>query len=60
MTEQQWAQVKAQLPEGAEILRVYRAIEGDLRVITREPGKPFEVRYTIRWDGDTPHPELKP
>ena len=60
MIEQQWAQVKAQLPEGAEILRVYRAMEGDLRVITREPGKPFEVRYTIRWDGDTPHPELKP
>ena len=36
MTEQQWAQVLAQLPEGAEVLRVYRAMEGDLRVITRE------------------------
>jgi hypothetical protein len=35
-------------------------MEGDLRVITREPGEPSEVRYTIRWDGETPHPELKP
>ena len=60
MTEKQMAEIRRQLPEGAEILRVYRAMEGDMRVITREPGKPFEVRYTIRWDGETPHPELKP
>lgn len=60
MTEKQMAEIRRQLPEGAEILRVYRAMEGDLRVITREPGKPFEVRYTIQWDGDIPHPELKP
>jgi hypothetical protein len=36
-----------QLPEGSSVMRFYRAVEGDLRVIVQEPGEPYEKRYTI-------------
>jgi hypothetical protein len=36
-----------QLPEGSSVMRFYRAVEGDLRAIVREPGEPYEKRYTV-------------
>ena len=36
MTEKHINQIKAQLPEGEKIERMYRAFEGDIRVITKE------------------------
>jgi hypothetical protein len=37
-----------QLPKGTKILRFYNSFErGDLRVIVREPGEPYEKRYTV-------------
>lgn len=51
MTEQQWAQIKAQLPEGAEILRAYTAAEnGQLRMIAKAPGDACETRYNVYAD----------
>ncbi len=51
MTEQQWAQVKEQLPQGAQILRAYTAAEnGQLRVISKAPGDAGEPRYIVYAD----------
>lgn len=36
MTEKQIKQVKAQLPEGETLNRMYRSYEGDIRVISRD------------------------
>jgi hypothetical protein len=43
-----------QLPEGTQILRVYQAFEGDIRIIIRIPGESFERRYTVIFNGDYP------
>lgn len=49
MTEKHEKQIKAQLPAGEHISRMYRAYEGDTRVITRDKsGK--ETRYTVKWN----------
>lgn len=49
MTEKHEKQIKAQLPAGERISRMYRAYEGDIRVITRDmSGK--ETRYTVKWN----------
>ena len=41
--------VQEQLPAGERISRMYRAYEGDTRVITRDKsGK--ETRYTVKWN----------
>ena len=51
MTEKQIKQIRSQLPEGERIDRMYRAIEGDIRVITKNrSGR--ETRYTVRFDAD--------
>ena len=36
-----------EVPEGESVVRVYRAIEGDIRVIT-EDSRGFEYRYTLK------------
>ena len=51
MTEKQIKQVKAQLPEGETLNRMYRSYEGDLRVISRDR-KGNEHRYTTRLNAD--------
>ena len=51
MTEKQIKQVSAQLPEGEQIDRMYRAFEGDIRVISRDKAG-IERRYTVRFDAD--------
>ena len=51
MTEKQIKQVSAQLPEGEQIDRMYRAFEGDIRVISRDRNG-REYRYTTRFDAD--------
>ncbi len=51
MTEKQIEQVKAQLPEGETVSRMYRAYEGDVRVITRDRSG-SEYRYTVRLNAD--------
>lgn len=60
MSDKQLSQVQAQLPSGAQILRMYRAFEGDLRVIAKPPGLDTEVRYTVRFEDDYPHITLMP
>ena len=51
MTEKQIDQIKEQLPTGEHIDRMYRALEGDLRVITKDRhGR--ETRYTVQFDAD--------
>lgn len=60
MTDKQISQVREQLPEGAQILRMYRAFEGDLRVIAKPQGLDTEVRYTVRFKDDYPHITLMP
>lgn len=49
MTEKHINQIKEQLPEGEKITRMYKAFEGDFRVITTNTyGK--ETRYTCELD----------
>ena len=40
MTEKHVKQIEAQLAEGEKIERMYRAFEGDIRVITKDHGNP--------------------
>ena len=57
MTEKQMKQIQSQLSKGEKINRCYRAVEGDIRVITRKPdGR--EVRYTVSFDADD-NPKIK-
>lgn len=51
MTEKQMKQIEAQLPAGEKINRAYRAMEGDVRVITRST-EGREIRYTVVFDKD--------
>ena len=51
MTDKQLKQVKAQLPEGQRFDRAYRALEGDIRVISRDK-RGNEYRSTVRFDRD--------
>ncbi len=51
MTEKQIKQIRSQLPEGEHIDRMYRAFEGDIRVITKDRNG-HETRYTVRFDAD--------
>ena len=62
MTKQNMKQIQEQLPEGARILRSYKAHEGDVRVIAKHRGDDFETRYTVKWDyeNDRPRIELMP
>ena len=46
MTEKHIRLIESQLPEGERIDRMYRAFEGDIRVITRDAAG-RETRYTI-------------
>ena len=51
MTEKHINQIKAQLPGGEKIERMYRAFEGDIRFITKDrAGR--EKRYTVRHDAE--------
>ena len=60
MTVRQIEQIKAQLPEGETLNRMYRAIEGDIRVISRDKSG-NEYRYTVRFDeNDNVTIKLKP
>ena len=51
MTEKQIEQIKEQLPAGERIDRMYRALEGDLRVITKDQNG-RETRYTVQFDAE--------
>ena len=46
MTEKHINQIKSQLPPDETIDRMYRAYEGDIRVITKD-GTGKEYRYTV-------------
>ncbi len=51
MTNKQIEQVKAQLPQGEKLDRMYAAYEGDIRVISKDStGR--ETRYTTHFDSD--------
>ena len=45
MTDKHIRQIESQLPAGEKIERMYKAFEGDIRVITRD-GNGNEIRYT--------------
>ena len=45
MSEKQFDQIKESIPSGEKINRMYRAIDGDIRVIT-EDGRGMEKRIT--------------
>ena len=49
MTEKQLEQIKESMPSGEKINRMYRAFEGDIRIIT-EDGSGLEKRYSVRLD----------
>lgn len=51
MTEKQINQIKAQLPQGERIDRMYRAYEGDIRVITKKKDG-TETRYRVHFDAE--------
>lgn len=52
MTDQHVEQIKQQIPEGETIVKMYKAFEGDYRVITQSPNG-FENRYTVVWIPET-------
>ena len=60
MSNKQLFEVQAQLPEGTRITKVYRAFEGDIRVIVLHPGDVLETRYTVTFEGDYPRIHLMP
>ena len=45
MTDKHIKQIESQLPAGEKIVRMYRAFEGDIRVITKDASG-NEIRYT--------------
>ena len=51
MTDKHIKQIESQLPAGEQIERMYRAFEGDIRVITRDRNG-CEIRYTCILDKD--------
>ena len=51
MTDKHIKQIESQLPAGEKIERMYKAFEGDIRVITRD-GSGNEIRYTCILDKD--------
>ena len=51
MTQKQIQQIKEQLPANEKIDRMYRAFEGDIRVITKDASG-YETRYTVRFDAE--------
>lgn len=51
MTEKQIKQIENQIPQGEHIDRMYRAFEGDIRVITKNAdGR--ETRYSLSFAAD--------
>jgi len=61
MDDRQWRQVQEQLPEGAQILRTYRAFEnGETRIIVKLPGERFETRYIAHFEGGNIRLEHRP
>jgi len=61
MNDKQWAQVEAQLPEGARITKVYNAFEnGELRIIVKIPDAQFETRYIAHFEGEDVKLEHRP
>lgn len=51
-TEKQFKQIEKQIPDYEVIVRVYRAFEGDLRVIAYNTLTGAEKRYTCIYDGE--------
>ena len=51
MTDKHIEQIESQLPEGEKIERMYKAFEGDIRVITKDKSG-CEIRYTCILDKD--------
>ena len=55
MTDKQIRQVKEQLSErGLTFERMYRAFEGDIRVIARSTSHGIQFRYTVEFENDYP------
>ena len=53
MSERQERQIAAQIPLGQRCCRMYRAFEGDLRLITEDRnGKEYRYRVSVDSDGN--------
>lgn len=51
MTEKQIEQIENQISKGEQIDRIYRAFEGDIRVITKNNDE-HETCYSVSFDAD--------
>ena len=51
-------QIEAQIPEGEQLDRMYRAMEGDVRVITKDKNG-WETRYRVVYNKETDTLSLK-
>ena len=51
MTDKQVKQIKAQLPEGEHLDRMYSAYEGGIRAISKNRSG-YEYRYRVIFDAD--------
>ena len=51
MTDKQVQQIKAQLPEGEKLNRMYSAFEGGIRAISSDSSG-NEYRYRVRFDAE--------
>ena len=51
MTDKHIKQIESQLPAGEQIIKMYKAFEGDIRVITKDKSG-CEIRYTCILDKD--------
>lgn len=51
MTDKHIKQIESQLPVGEQIIKIYKAFEGDIRVITKDKSG-CETRYTCILDKD--------
>jgi hypothetical protein len=49
MTDKHIKQIESQLPAGEQIIKMYKAFEGDIRVITKDKSG-YEIRYTCILD----------
>ena len=60
MTARQIIRIQEQLPTGSKVLRAYRAMEGDIRVIVQLPDDTCEMRYTVSFEDGSPRTRRMP
>lgn len=51
MSEKELQEAVLQLPDEEKMVRIYRAVEGDFRIISKNAAG-METRYTVYYDKD--------